>query len=329
LRESTNDLFSSICAKMAQYPTLGTTVMRRKIPSTAALSAFEAAARHQSFTKAADELAVTQSAICRQVASLEEFVGLKLFRRDRRGVALTEAGVAYSRKVASRLDEVERDTMELMARGGQGDTLEIAVVPTFATKWLLPRMPEFIAAHPKITINLSTRTRPFLFSDTEFDAAVYAGVATWPGTSSQFLMRESLIAVCSPDLIPRARVLTVADWTRYRLLQQSTRPYAWRDWFASRGMRVEGDMSGPRFELFSMQTEAAIRGIGIALIPRLLIEDELRRRVLIPVVRHNYLSDRSYYINYPEQKSDNPALGRFRTWIEGQARSYREPLGLG
>lgn len=303
--------------------------MRRKIPSTAALSAFEAAARHQSFTKAADELAVTQSAVCRQIASLEDFLGLKLFRRDRRGVVLTEAGVAYSRKVASRLDDVERDTLELMARGGQGDTLEIAVVPTFATKWLLPRMPAFMSAHPNITINLSTRTRPFLFSDTEFDAAIHAGAATWPGASSQFLMRESLIAVCSPELIPPRRKLAASEWTRHRLLQQSTRPYAWRDWFASRGMQVDTDMSGPRFELFSMQAEAAIQGMGIALIPRLLIEDELRRRVLIPVAHHDYLSDRSYYLICPEQKSDSATLCTFGEWIECQARSYREPLGLG
>ncbi len=303
--------------------------MRRKIPSTLALSSFEAAARHESFTKAADELAVTQSAICRQIASLEGFLGLKLFRRDRRGVVLTEAGLAYSRKVAARLDEVERDTVELMGRGGTGGTLEVAVVPTFATKWLLPRMPKFMSTHPDITINLTTRTRPFLFDDTEFDAALYAGPATWPGTRSQFLMRESLIAVCSPDLIAPRQRLKTSDWARYRLLQQSTRPYAWRDWFASRGMQVDGDMSGPRFELFSMQTEAAIQGIGIALIPRLLIEDELSRRVLIPVVQHEYLSDRSYFLIYPEQKLDSASLTTLRKWIEREARSYREPLGLG
>jgi len=192
--------------------------MRRKIPSTASLTAFETAARHQSFTKAADELAVTQSAVCRQIASLEGFLGLKLFRRDRRGVPLTEAGLICSRKVASRLDDVENGTLELMASGDQGNTLEIAVVPTFATKWLLPRMPEFIAAHPDITVNMSTRTRPFLFSDTEFDATIHAGTTTWPGTNSQFLMRESLTAVLQSSLIPTRRKLAVADWKRYRLL---------------------------------------------------------------------------------------------------------------
>lgn len=303
--------------------------MRRKIPSTAALSVFESAARHQSFTKAADELAVTQSAICRQIGALEDFLGVKLFRRSRRGVVLTEAGVTYSRKVTSRLDEVERDTLELMAKGGQGGALELGVVPTFATKWLLPRMPLFAHAHPGITVNLTARTRPFLFDDTPFDAAIYAGDSTWPGTEGVFLMHENLVAVCSPRLIAPRTTLGRNDWHRYTLLQQSTRPYAWRDWFASRGMQLEGDMSGPRYELFSMLAEAAVHGMGIALIPRFLVEDELQRGVLVQLAKRSYLSDRSYYLIYPEQKSENAALTAFRVWLETQARGYREPLGLG
>jgi DNA-binding transcriptional LysR family regulator len=295
--------------------------MRRKIPSTAALSAFESAARHQSFTKAADELAVTQSAICRQIGALEEFLDLKLFRRGRRGVALTEAGLIYSRQISARLDEVERDTLALMAKGGQGGTLELGVVPTFATKWLLPRMPQFSAEHPDITVNLSARTAPFMFDDTPFDAAIYAGPATWPGADSLFLMRENLIAVCSPAL---GRI----DWRRHTLLQQSTRPYAWRDWFASRGMQVEGDMSGPRFELFSMLAEAAIHGMGVALIPRFLVEDELRRGVLVQAVSHQYLNERSYYLIYPEGKAGNAALSAFRLWLGQQAGEYSSAMGL-
>ncbi|PRX19219.1 DNA-binding transcriptional LysR family regulator [Paraburkholderia sp. BL18I3N2] len=296
--------------------------MRRKIPSTSALSAFESAARHQSFTKAADELAVTQSAVCRQIGVLEDFLGVKLFRRSRRGVALTEAGTAYSRKVGSLLDMVERDTLELMAKGGQGGTLELAVVPTFATKWLLPRMPLFVQEHPDVTVHLAAQTRPFLFGDTVFDAAIHAGTAGWPGTESVFLMGESLIAVCSPGLIAPRKTLDRADWSRYPLLQMSTRPYAWRDWFASRDMQVGGDMSGPRFELFSMLAEAAVHGMGVALIPRLLVEDELRRGVLVEASRYEHASDRSYYLIYPEQKSENVALTVFRVWIESQARQY-------
>lgn len=295
--------------------------MRRKIPSTVALSAFESAARHQSFTKAADELAVTQSAICRQIATLEEFLDVKLFRRGRRGVALTEAGATYSRQVSARLDEVERDALALMARGGQGGTLELAVVPTFATKWLLPRMPQFAGAHPGITFNMTSQTRPFMFADTRFDAAIYAGPAAWPGTESLFLMRENLVPVCSPALGP-------VDWRKHTLLQQSTRPYAWRDWFASCGLQIDGDMSGPRFELFSMATEAAVHGMGVALLPRFLIEDELRRGVLVEAVSHEYLNERSYYLIYPEGKSENAVLSSFRNWLGMQAKQYSEAMGL-
>lgn len=299
--------------------------MRRKIPSTAALSAFEAAARHESYTKAADELALTQSAICRQIATLEEFLGVKLFRRSRRGVSLTEAGLTYSRQVTARLDEVERDTLDLMAKGGQGGVLELGVVPTFATKWLMPRLPRFAAAHPGITVNLSARTRPFLFDETRFDAALHAGASPWPGTEGLFLMRESLVAVCSPALaVPEG-----AAWPGCTLLQQSTRPYAWRDWFASRGMQVDGDMAGPRYELYAMAVEAAVHGMGVGLIPQLLVEDELRQGTLVRLAPDAYPSDRSYYLIYPAHKAENAALTAFSAWLEAEARDYRVPLGLG
>lgn len=303
--------------------------MRRKLPSTVALAVFESAARHESFTKAADELSVTQSAVCRQIAGLEDFLGLKLFRRTRRGVILTEAGSSYSRQVSTRLDEVERDTLDVMARGRSGGSLELGVVPTFATRWLLPRLGGFLHAHPGISVNLASRPRPFLFDGSHLDAALYAGESTWPGTQGDFLMREDLIAVGSPQLIAPRRAITATGLRRHPLLQQSTRPYAWRQWFASLGLQVENDMVGPRFELFSMLAEAAIQGMGIALIPRFLVEDELERGLLIQVVRHDYISERSYYLIYPEQKSENPVLALFRGWLGQEAALYRERAGLG
>ena len=302
--------------------------MRRKIPSTAALTAFESAARHQSFTRAAAEQAVTQSAVCRQVAGLEDFLGVKLFRRTKRGITLTEAGVSYHHQVTARLDELERDTLELMGQAGSGGTLELGVVPTFGTKWLLPRLAAFVRAHPGINVNLAPRVRPFLFDETPLDAAIYAGDAAWPGTDADFLMRENLVAVASPALIAPQRSLKPASLRRYTLLQQSTRPYAWRHWFASLQMEVDNDMVGPRLELFSMLTEAAIQGLGIALIPRFMIEEELAAGRLIEVVKHAYLSDRSYYLIYPERKSENATLTVFREWLVAEAASYREGAGL-
>lgn len=303
--------------------------MRRKIPSSLALVAFESAARHQSFTKAARELAVTQSAVCRQVAGLEEFLGLELFRRTRRGVVLTEAGANYGRQVAARLDEIERDALAMMSGGGRGGILELAVVPTFATRWLLPRLGAYTAAQTDVAVNLTARTRPFLFDDTPFDAAIHAGESNWPGTEGVFLMRENLVAVGSPKLVGSRRRITARELGTLRLLQQSTRPYAWRLWFESLGLRIENDLAGPRMELFSLLTEAAIQGMGAALIPRFLIEDELRRGQLLELVDHRYLGDRSYYLIYPEHKAESPPLRTFRAWLEEEARAYRTASGLG
>ena len=305
--------------------------MRRKLPSTAALAAFEAAARHQSFTKAAAELAVTQSAVCRQIASLESFLGVALFRRGQRGVGLTEAGQRYARNVAARLDEVERDTLDLMAQGrpgGQGGSLELAVVPTFATQWLIPRLGRFHAVHPGITVHLSSRTRPFLFADTELDAAIHAGVGLWPGTEGRLLMPEPLITVASPALAASRAQWAPADLAGLTLLQASTRPYAWRHWFESQGLSVENDMAGPRMELFSMLSEAAAQGLGVALVPRMLVDNELAAGRLVRLLPQEFLSDRRYYLIHPESKAMSPALGAFADWLEAEAGRYRAEVGL-
>jgi DNA-binding transcriptional LysR family regulator len=302
--------------------------MRRKIPNTWALMAFEASARHESFTKASAELALTQSAVCRQIAGLEEFLGVRLFHRTKRGVALTEAGRTYSRQVAQRLNAVERDTLELMARRGLGGSLELAVVPTFATRWLMPRLPAFQRANPDITINLTTSTRPFLFNATEFDAAIYCGDATWPGVVAHTLMRENLVPVCSPDLIGPHHSLSAAQIQEYPLLQQTTRPYAWRQWFAALGLTVEHDMTGPRYELFSMLSQAAIHRMGIALIPPFLIEDELKAGLLTIPVLHPFVSGNAYHLLYPEGKSESATLAQFRDWLVQEAHGYCQENGL-
>src|SRR5690606_10640323 len=160
--------------------------MRRRLPSTQALACFESAARHQSYTRAAQELALTQGAVSRQIAALERYLGVVLFRRTRHGVVLTPEGADYARQAGRLLDTLERVTLDATARQGGGGALLIAVVPTFATRWLLPRLPDLARRHPDIVVHLETRTRPFLFADTDFDAALYAGtpeqIAQWPGT---------------------------------------------------------------------------------------------------------------------------------------------------
>jgi DNA-binding transcriptional LysR family regulator len=295
--------------------------MRRKIPSTAALISFEAAARHESFTKAALELSLTQGAICRQIASLEDFLGVELFRRSRRGVKLTEAGLSYSRRIATQLDAVERDTLSVMGHTG-ANVIELAVVPTFGTQWLLPRLKDFQRRHPEVTVNLTNRTRPFLFADTDFDAAIYFGDADWSGTESHKLMGEKPMPVCSPSLLGNRKSLAPEAIAELPLLQQTTRPYAWRQWFNSQDLNIARDLTGPRYELFSMLAQAAMHDMGVALIPPFLIQRELAEKRLV-IANHNALSSlKAYYLMIPERKVASASLRAFRDWLVAQARNY-------
>jgi len=295
--------------------------MRRKIPSTAALVSFEAAARHESFTKAAQELSLTQGAICRQIAGLEDFLSVELFRRSRRGVKLTEAGLSYSRRVAAQLDAVERDTLSVMGHTG-ANVIELAVVPTFGTQWLLPRLKDFQQQHPEVTVNLTNRTRPFLFADTDFDAAIYFGDADWSGTESHKLMGENPMPVCSPSLLGDRRHLTPDVIAELPLLQQTTRPYAWRQWFNAQHLNVARDLTGPRYELFSMLAQAAMHDMGIALIPPFLIQRELVEKRLVVANPNALPSIKAYYLMIPERKVESASLRAFRDWLIKQAHSY-------
>jgi DNA-binding transcriptional LysR family regulator len=296
--------------------------MRRKIPSLQALACFDAAARHQSYTRAAQELALTQGAVSRQIGALEAFVGVSLFQRTRHGVALTERGAEYAQQVAGRLQGLEQDTLEVMAGPGRGGSLQLAAVPTFATRWLIPRLPALAVVHPELTVHIETRTRPFLFADTTFDAALYAGtaeqVANWAGTRAVRLLTEDMVPVCSPALaegLGQTAPLTPQVIATLPLLQQSTRPSAWRQWFDAAGVAAPMALSGPRYELFSMTAAAAAQGLGLALVPRLLVEPELARGELMVACAQVLPGDRSYYLVQPERAEERPALSGFKAWL--------------
>ncbi|MBP7414989.1 MAG: LysR family transcriptional regulator [Simplicispira sp.] len=301
--------------------------MRRTLPSTQALACFEAAARHESYTRAAQELSLTQSAVSRQILALEDFLGVALFRRTRHGVALTPAGAHYARQVGQRLQALERDTLDVMAHQGHGGALALAAVPTFATRWLIPRLPQLAQQHPDIVVHIETRTRPFLFADTGFDAALYAGtpeqVAQWPGTQAQWLMHEDVVPVCSPRLLEAAvqrglgrayQPVAAQVLAQLPLLQQSTRPYGWRQWFDAMGVHAPHALDGPRYELFSMIAVAATHGLGVALMPPLLIEAELARGDLVVACTQPLRGERGYYLITPAQ-APSPVLAAFRAWL--------------
>jgi LysR family glycine cleavage system transcriptional activator len=293
--------------------------MRLKIPSLQALACFDAAARHESYTRAAQELALTQGAVSRQMAALEAFVGVALFRRTRHGVALTERGADYAQQIAPRLQGLALDTQDLMAGQGRGGSVHLAAVPTFATRWLIPRLPLLKALHPDITVHIETRTRPFMFTDTPFDAALYAGtpeqVSQWAGTRAAHLLGEDVVPVCWPGLLNGQASLTAQAIAQLPLLQQSTRPGAWQQWFDAAGVDAPLALVGPRYELFSMTATAAAQGMGVALVPRLLIEQELARGELVVACDRPLEGERAYYLVTTARSQERPAVQTFIDWL--------------
>ena len=231
-------------------------------PRAQSLAAFEAAARHQSYTRAAQELALTQGAVSRQLTALEDFVGVARFKRTRHGVTLTGRGRDYAAQVALRLQALEQDTLDVMSTQGRGSALHLAAVPTFATRWLIPRLPELKRLQPELTVHIETRTRPFMFADTPFDCALFAGtpeqVDQWAGTQATKLLDEVVLPVCHPDLLLGQGSASPEALAALPLLQQSTRPDAWRQWFEAQGVAAPQALSGARFELFSMTVAAAV-----------------------------------------------------------------------
>ena len=250
---------------------------------------------------------------------------MDLFRRTRHGVALTERGAAYAKQVAPRLQGLEQDTLDAMSTQGQGSAVHLAAVPTFATRWLIPRLPLLTAQHPDITIHIETRTRPFMFGETPFDAALYAGtpeqVRNWAGTKATLLITEEVVPVCSPKLMNDAVELTPENIAQLPLLQQSTRAEGWRQWFEAQGVDAPLALAGPRYELFSMTAAAATQGMGVALVPRLLIETELARGELVIACNRPLRGERGYYIVTPERtdkSAEQVALTTFVAWLASQ-----------
>jgi len=307
--------------------------MRRNIPSLQALLCFESAAKHCSYTYAAQELFLSQSAISRQIQQLEEQLGLALFTRTRYGVELTLAGEQYYKNIKPLLSGIEQTTLDLIAHKGHGGTLKLGVVPTFATRWLLPRLNDFNEIYPEITIHLETSTKPFLFSEHIFDAAIYTGthaqIANWPGAKIHYLMEEDVVPVCSPKLIEKFFPelsqnhqgthyhLSVEQIASLPLLQQTTRPYIWKEWFDYAGYIHPAPMDGQRHELFSMLAVAATHHMGVALVPQNLLEKELAAGDLVIASDLKLLGARAYYFVYSEQQK-SPLISKFVEWLEQQ-----------
>ncbi|WP_377842121.1 transcriptional regulator GcvA [Bosea sp. UC22_33] len=297
--------------------------MRRVLPSLPSLTIFEASARHSSFTRAAEELNLSQSAVSKQVQSLEAFLGLRLFERVRQRIVLTEAGQLYLARVREALEIMESATMEALAFQGGGGILNIATLPTFGARWLAPRIGGFQALHPRIALSLTVRTWPFDLVEENIDIAVYYGEKPWPGGPSDLLMEEEVVPVCALSLLaPRGPLRAVTDLGRLALLHHRARPRAWKDWLQLAGGGDVNPFHGVRFEQFEMIIQAAISGMGMAIVPRFMIEAELADGKLIAPFAPAMKSPESYYLVCPERKRDLPAVQAFRRWVLDEMRVF-------
>ncbi|MDD1015515.1 LysR substrate-binding domain-containing protein [Pseudomonas rubra] len=290
---------------------------RHLTPSMSLLLAFEAAARHESYTRAATELSLTQSAVSRQVQALEQQLGLTLFRREGRQVRLTDVGRLYQREMSEALGRIRSATLQAMAyQSGEG-SLRLATLPTFGSKWLLPRLHEFYKLHPGMLVHINSRIEAIDFETSGIDAAIVVGNADLPGLVCHRLHAEELMVILSPDT-----AASQTDWSPTQLCEQlllnvANNPNAWGEWFSHHGLAHRSMRLGPSFELTSHLIQAVRAGIGIGLVPRILVADELASGELVSIGAP-FASQRSYYLIYPPRNQSLASLTAFRGWLLGQ-----------
>src|SRR5688572_15696938 len=294
------------------------------LPSLDALVAFESAARHQSFTRAAAELNVTQGAISRQIRVLEDRLGVLLFQRVRRRVVLTDAGRAYLLEVRRLLNSLKSATLRLMTAGEQAKVLNLAVFPALATHWLIPRLPDFFSKHPNVSLSCSVRLSPFDFATDPFDAAFHLGPPTWAGAVLHHLMDECVVPVCTPAFRSTHGIRRAEELTRAPLLHPASRPAAWAAWFEQAKLPKTNAFEGLIFDNFAMLSAAAIAGLGVALLPTFFVEEQLGNGKLVRLARPQRTKD-AYYLVVPEGKAGSPHVAAFVRWVE----EMKQPSGSG
>lgn len=293
-------------------------MQRRLVPNIVTLQAFECAARHRSFSRAAEELNVTQSAVSRQVAELEQQTGLKLFERIRQRVVLSEAGQRLLPEVRALLVQSERLMIGAVSAGHLKTSLRIATLPTFGAAWLVPRLGRFMAANPDIAITLESRSRPFAFAEENFDIAIHFGQPIWAGGVASFLCDEAIVPIAHESLAERLGIRAPADLAAAPLLHLITRPKLWADWFEMQEVGIANAYAGARFDQFSMIVAAVIAGLGCALLPAYLVEEELRSGRLVRLFDRPMTSENAYYLVRPEGKT-HPAADLFQDWLLAEA----------
>ena len=290
----------------------------RPLPPLNPLLAFEVAARHKSFTKAARELNVTQGAISHQVAVLEDYFGVRLFERRSSGIELTPGAVGYANALHSAFDEARRATSAFAATASR-TTLTIKGYPLLLSRWLTPRLPDFSRRAPDVDVRLVSMSGASLvdFEDGEIDLGIRYGRGRWRGLNSHLLFADELTPVCSPALVEQLGLHSAADLLDKPLLQTHARNSDWPDWFATAAVAAPYALPNVRsFEDLGLVLRIAIDGGGIAILQRAYVEDELRDGRLVIPCGPELKRDLGYYLIYPPGSARIGKVRAFCDWLQ-------------
>jgi len=295
--------------------------MARRLPPLSTLRPFEAAARLESFTRAAEELSLTHGAVSHQVRALEEHVGTPLFARHGRRVALTPAGAAFAERVRAALAEIGQAADQLRAR--RDDRLTVSVLPSFASRWLMPRLIRFMDAHPKLEVNVIASTALANFRDDEIDVAIRFGVGPWPPHACELFLEDEYFPVASPRLDKGKLPRKPRDLLATRIIRED-RDY-WKAWFDAAGVPIEEARAarGPLFNDSTYSLQAAARGEGIALARRSIVAEDLERGTLRRLFDITVPSRERYWFVSPKETAETPKVKAFRKWVKEELRPPR------
>lgn len=282
------------------------------------LLAFDAVARHESLTLAASELCVTVSAISKQLSNLEAFLGQGLLEKQGRGVQLTALGRMYWQRVATSLRAVETATYEVRAGNAGAGLLTLASVPTFLTKWLIPRLPDFRREFPGITLSFSQHLGAGEAIPPGVDAAIRYGTGTWPGSRADYIAGREFVLIAAPDLLTQKPLASPGELSVHTVLHHEQAVNAWQQWAERHELSKASVTTGPRFAQYSALIQAAISGLGVGLVPRILVAEELAQGTLkVPCGMPTNI-DQGHYLCYQPDRLDLPVFGAFRHWILSQ-----------
>jgi len=294
--------------------------MAKRFPPLSALRPLEAAARLESFSRAAEELHLTHGAVSRQVRALEEHLGTRLFARHGKRVSLTPAGRAFAERIRGALDEIARAADEGGSKRG-GERLTVSVLPSFASRWLMPRLIRFMDAHPKVEVNVIASTALANFAAEEVDVAVRFGLGPWPPLACEHFLDDEYFPVASPRINRGRLPKTPSELANFRVIRED-RDY-WPDWMRAAKVDLDFPPTGPLFNDSTYSLQAAARGEGIALARRYIVGEDLERGTLVKLFDVAVASRESYWFVSPRALADSPRVKAFREWVKAELSASR------